>query len=127
MLAPLNGSIDLTEKSTRQTQNVFHLNRREYLYLTTQSNWVEEMLCETKRIAAQRAVDLRIHEENSITYQPGERHKLYGADLLLDNALIGYLLRSINRKDSGCPSRVTPRLAFCFAIVHNPFAKSPIE
>jgi len=88
MLALMNRSIDLMESLARQTQNAFHLNRRGYLYLTAQSNRVEEMIGEAERIACQGAGDLRIHEENSKTYQPAETPKLDGADLLLGNALI---------------------------------------
>ena len=88
MLALMNRSIDLMEALARQTQNAFHLNRRGYLYLTAQSNRVEEMIGEAERIAAQGAGALRIHEKNSKTYQPAETHKQNGADLLLGNALI---------------------------------------
>ncbi len=88
MLALMNRSIDLMEGLARQTQNAFHLNKRGYLYLTAQSNRIEEMIREAEQIASQGAGDLRIHEKNSKTYQAVETHKLYGADLLLGNSLI---------------------------------------
>lgn len=88
MLALMNRSIDLMESLARETHNAFHLNRRGYLYLTAQSQRVEEMIQEAQRISAQGAGDLRIHEQNGKAYQPAETPKLNGADLLLGNALI---------------------------------------
>ena len=90
MVALVNHSIDLMEKYATQSGNVFHLNRRGYLYLTAE----EERIPEFMRVAAEPsqlgAGPLRIHRGTSTDpdYIPaphnGYQNHPTGADLFLN-------------------------------------------
>jgi sarcosine oxidase, subunit beta len=93
MVALMNRSIDLLEKLASQSSNVFHLNRRGYLYLTSDKGNIQEMKRSAEVISSQGAGSLRIHSSWSGTssYTPAspEEHlnSLSGADLILDPGL----------------------------------------
>lgn len=94
MVVLMNRSIDLLEELARQSNNIFNLNRRGYLYCTGDPEKVPALINEAHSISALGAGPLRVHE-NSLapqTYQPplGDdfRQTDCGADLLLGPALI---------------------------------------
>jgi sarcosine oxidase subunit beta len=94
MVALMNRSIDLMEELALQSGNVFHLNRRGYLYCTTNPKRALEMEHTAREISQLGAGGLRVHAgspgdpvylpapESGFTEQPG------GADLFLDPGLI---------------------------------------
>lgn len=94
MAALMNRSIDIMEDLAQDSQNVFHLNRRGYLYLTADPDKISGMEAAAERISRLGAGPLRVHrgQEGDPEYQPspaqGYSRQLNGADLLLDPALI---------------------------------------
>ena len=92
MLALMNRSIDLMEGLADESGNVFHLNRRGYLYVTGDENQLQELTKRSERISRLSAGPLRIHHSEASTYQPaspeGFHNQPVGADLLLGSALI---------------------------------------
>jgi len=92
MLALMNRSIDLMEELADESGNVFHLNRRGYLYVTEDENQIPHLRRRSERISRLGAGPLRIHRSESSTYQPatpeGFHNQPVGADLLLGSALI---------------------------------------
>jgi len=92
MLALMNRSIDLMEELADESGNIFHLNRRGYLYVTADENRVPLMIERSKRISSLGAGQLRIHTSETSTYQPANIEEFHdqpeGADLLLGTRLI---------------------------------------
>jgi glycine/D-amino acid oxidase-like deaminating enzyme len=92
MLALMNRSIDLMEELADASGNVFHLNRRGYLYVTADKKQIPVMRKRSERISSLGAGQLRIHTPEASTYQPapleGFHNQPDGADLLLGSALI---------------------------------------
>jgi glycine/D-amino acid oxidase-like deaminating enzyme len=92
MLALMNRSIDLMEELADESGNVFHLNRRGYLYLTADENQISSLKKRSERISNLSAGPLRIHRPEASSYQPaspeGFHNQPEGADLLLGSALI---------------------------------------
>jgi glycine/D-amino acid oxidase-like deaminating enzyme len=90
MVRLMNRSITLMEEMAARSNNMFKLNRRGYLYVTTDANRVDAMRASASEAAALGAGDLREHS-NSAGYQ---RHHAEGyegpdgADLLLGNNLV---------------------------------------
>ncbi len=94
MIALMNRSIDLLEGLAEQSGNIFHLNRRGYLYLTADPDKLPGILRDAQEISALGAGPLRLHQGNpeDPIYQPaspsGYRGQPDGADLILDSALL---------------------------------------
>jgi glycine/D-amino acid oxidase-like deaminating enzyme len=92
MLALMNRSIDLMEELADDSGNVFHLNRRGYLYVTADENQIPPMKERSERISKLGAGQLRIHTPEASTYQPAPLEGFHGqpngADLLLGSPLI---------------------------------------
>jgi len=94
MVALMNRSIDVMEELARQSGNVFHLNRRGYLYLTANPFTLEAFIKTAAEPASLGAGPLRIHRgrANDPPYQPapseGFENQPIGADLILDRDLI---------------------------------------
>ena len=92
MLALMNRSIDLMEELAVDSGNVFHMNRRGYLYVTADPNKVPTFRARAERTSELGAGQLRIHTSADSTYLPakaeGWRDEPAGADLLLDPSLI---------------------------------------
>lgn len=92
MLALMNRSIDLMEELADQSGNIFHLNRRGYLYVTGNENQIPELRRRSERISSLGAGPLRIHRPEASSYQPappeGFHNQPEGADLLLGSSLI---------------------------------------
>ncbi|HJW91546.1 MAG TPA: FAD-binding oxidoreductase [Anaerolineales bacterium] len=94
MVALMNRSIDLLERLADESGNVFHLNRRGYLYVTGDQASLLEFRRKTAEPASLGAGALRIH-----TGRPGEapyrptlddnyRGQPEGADLILESGLL---------------------------------------
>lgn len=93
MVSLMNRSIDRLEALARQSGNVFHMNRRGYLYCTGDPERAAEMERIGRQISDYGAGPLRIHSSTghtgsgSSTYQPhtteGFENAPVGADLLL--------------------------------------------
>lgn len=104
MVALMNRSVDLMDELARASGNVFHLNRRGYLYVTADNARIAEFIRAGEQAAQYGAGALRIHQSHSSPpldkrgagegsdYQPaspyGFESKLDGADLILDPGLI---------------------------------------
>jgi glycine/D-amino acid oxidase-like deaminating enzyme len=94
MVAFMNRSIDLLEDLAQRTGNLFHLNRRGYLYLTAEASKIPDWIREAEEPARLGAGSLRIHngQAGDPPYQPappeGFAGQPSGADLLLDPALL---------------------------------------
>ena len=94
MVRLMNRSIDLMEGLARETGNIFHLNRRGYLYLTGDPAQVPVMRQAAQAISHLGAGPLRIHLPGSDFpgYIPaaleGFEDQPEGADLILDRSLL---------------------------------------
>jgi glycine/D-amino acid oxidase-like deaminating enzyme len=93
MLALMNRSIDLMEALAEESGNIFHMNRRGYLYVTADENKIGDMEAAALRTSSLGAGTLRVHSPESSSYIPaypeGFHDSQEGADLLLGNELIG--------------------------------------
>jgi glycine/D-amino acid oxidase-like deaminating enzyme len=91
MVALMNRNIDLLEALARETSNAIALNRRGYLYVTTDPARVDFLRHAGEAAAALGAGPLRIHA-NPGTYTPAIAHGFDGqpdgADLILDRATL---------------------------------------
>src|SRR5574341_476111 len=94
MVALMNRSIDIMEDLAHQSGNVFHLNRRGYLYLTADPNKVAAMTQAAFEPSGLGAGQLRTHtgEPGEHSYLPSSMEEFEGqptgADLILDPNLI---------------------------------------
>jgi glycine/D-amino acid oxidase-like deaminating enzyme len=94
MVSLMNRSIDLLEMLARVTGNVFHLNRRGYLYLTADSHKIPNMLQLAQESATLGGGELRLHHgaASDPIYLPSHpssfEEQPTGADFLLDQHLI---------------------------------------
>jgi glycine/D-amino acid oxidase-like deaminating enzyme len=111
MVAFMNRSIDILEELARESHNVFHMNRRGYLYATADPARIDAYRRAGEEAAALGAGELRLHTAQSglarrrktgaldpsstnstPTYTPaaaqGFDSPLTGADLITDPALI---------------------------------------
>ncbi len=91
MVALMNRSIDLLETLALETQNAIALNRRGYLYVTTDPARVTLLRQAGETAAALGAGPLRVHTQ-PCTYTPLAAHGFVGqpdgADLILDRATL---------------------------------------
>ena len=92
MLALVNRSIDLMERLADESGNVFHMNRRGYLYVTADESKIAGLRAASERTSGLGAGAMRVHSVEDSSYQParpeGYRDQPTGADLLLGNDLI---------------------------------------
>jgi glycine/D-amino acid oxidase-like deaminating enzyme len=94
MVSLMNRSIDILEQLARESGNVFHLNRRGYLYLTADPQGAAQMLASARVPPALGAGELRIHrgQPDDPAYIPspveGYQEVPGGADLFLDADLL---------------------------------------
>src|SRR5688572_21867120 len=92
MLALMNRSIDLMEALADKSGNIFRMNRRGYLYLTTDEKRASDLEATSHRISSLGAGPLRVHPSSSLYYQPSPKEGFHdqptGADLLIGNELI---------------------------------------
>ena len=92
MLTLMNCSIDLMEQLADESGNVFHLNRRGYLYVTAEESKITSLEERSRGISSLGAGLLRVHTSDNSTYQPapleGFHDQPTGADLLLGSELI---------------------------------------
>ena len=93
MAAFMNRSIDLLEELAEQSANVFHLNRRGYLYCTGSEAGLESFQKEAEMVSSLGAGPLRVHPTaGGSAYTPasseGFAGQPEGADLILDPDLI---------------------------------------
>jgi glycine/D-amino acid oxidase-like deaminating enzyme len=92
MVALMNRSIDLMEELARESDNVFLMNRRGYLFATAQPEQIDPYL-EAGRDAASRGVGpLRVHRSPGGDYRPspatGFEGQPTGTDVVTDRGLI---------------------------------------
>ncbi len=92
MVSLMNHSIDMLEAFARESDNVFQMNRRGYVYATADPARVVVFRRAAEEAAALGAGPLRVHDRASATYQPapvsGFEDQPSGANLLLEPALI---------------------------------------
>jgi len=100
MLALMNRSIDLMESLADESGNIFHMNRRGYLYVTADKNKIPDLIERSNRTSSLGAGQLRVHSSEASAhstssgqaYQPAHPENFHnqpsGADILLGNDLI---------------------------------------
>jgi sarcosine oxidase, subunit beta len=94
MIALMDRSLDLLEELAQESNNVFQLSRRGYLYVTGDAAKIPEMIRSAENISALGAGPLRIHPPGSDEppYIPSPPHGYSGvpegADLILDPAIL---------------------------------------
>ena len=91
MVRLMNRSIALMEGMARQCNNLFNLNRRGYLYVTTDASSLPAMRASAEEASALGAGELREHGSTSGSYLPHRSDGFDGpdgADLLTDPELI---------------------------------------
>jgi hypothetical protein len=90
MVRLMNRSIALTEEMAHQSNNIFKLNHRGYLYVTTDLTRVAALRASAEEASALGAGSLREHASSSNAYAPHNAEGFDGsdgADLLPDAAL----------------------------------------
>ena len=93
MVRLIGRSIDILERLASESGNMFRMNRRGYLYVTSTPHGARALRASAEEAAGLGAGPLRIHDGSSLsTYQPGDPHTLdlalLGADLISDPALL---------------------------------------
>src|SRR6266446_1281908 len=92
MAALMNRSIDLMEELARESDNVFLMNRRGYLFATAQPGQIEDYVKAAEDAAARGVGPLRRHRSSGGDYQPspatGYEGQLTGTDVVTDRSLI---------------------------------------
>lgn len=94
MVALMNRSIDLLEELAEESGNLFHLNRRGYLYATADPERVTDFLTHSERAVECGAGPMRVHRglSGDPTYLPPSpeayKDQPTGCDLILDKDLI---------------------------------------
>ena len=92
MVAAMNRSIDLLEELARETDNVFHMNRRGYLFATADPARVPELVRRAEDGARLGSGPVRVHATASSDYRPapadGFEGQPAGADVITDATLI---------------------------------------
>ncbi|RPI81998.1 MAG: FAD-binding oxidoreductase [Chloroflexi bacterium] len=94
MVQLMDRSIDLMEELADECGNCFHMNRRGYLYVTTNRAGAEALLENAEEISKAGSGPLRVYsgEPGEPSYVPHQEHgyaqDLAGADLLLNPDLI---------------------------------------
>ncbi|MEW6718012.1 MAG: FAD-dependent oxidoreductase [Chloroflexota bacterium] len=91
MVALMNRSVDLMEELAHQNNNLFHLNRRGYLYLSSHTQHRSSIVQAAQHTSAQGGGPLRVHQGHTDdpAYQPasteGFENQPSGADLFLSS------------------------------------------
>ncbi|MGD8455072.1 MAG: FAD-binding oxidoreductase [Anaerolineales bacterium] len=93
MVQMMTRGIDLLEEFAIESKNLFHLNRRGYLYATADPNRVAGLEGFAEEASSLGAGEIRCHPQGSSnTYRPAEsvgfQDALGGADLITDRNLI---------------------------------------
>jgi glycine/D-amino acid oxidase-like deaminating enzyme len=92
MVQLMNHSIDLMEEMAHECGNLFHLNRRGYLYVSSDSDRISTMEESAAEASALGAGELRQHRLGSQSYVPhsaeGFTDSPLGADFITEPALI---------------------------------------
>ena len=92
MVQLMNRSVTLMDDLAHASDNVFHLNRRGYAYVTADPSRVNEFIRAGEQAAQYGAGELRVHTATSQSYTPASPHgfesQVNGADLILDPGLI---------------------------------------
>jgi len=87
MIRLMNRSIDLLEDLARESGDIFHLNRRGYLYATADPARLRDLEAAALRAEAMGAGPLRRHAAGGRTYRPalaaGFENQPTGADLIV--------------------------------------------
>jgi sarcosine oxidase subunit beta len=94
MVAFMNRSIDLLDQLAEESGNLFHLNRRGYLYCSGEESKIDGFIKQAEAISRIGGGPLRIHDQQyqSVRYSPSilknQFNQSAGADLLLGSNLI---------------------------------------
>lgn len=91
MVRLMDRSIDILEELAHGSDNVFHMNRRGYLYVTADPSRIEDMRSAGEEAASLGAGEMRCHP-GSAAYIPAPARGFdglpTGSDLILDSGLI---------------------------------------
>lgn len=90
MVRLMNRSITLMEEMARECNNLFNLNRRGYLYVTTDAARIDSLRAAANEASALGAGEVREHGAGSQSYRPHKAEGFEGgdgADLITDPGL----------------------------------------
>ena len=100
MVSLMNRSIDWLEIIANQTDNRIHLNKRGYLYATSDHAKISKMREAAEVAARNGAGALRVHDSRSNSYTPSEAHgfsqNIDGSDLILGSEMIQKYFPELN-------------------------------
>jgi sarcosine oxidase, subunit beta len=92
MVALMNRSIDLLEELARESDNVFRLNRRGYLFATADPTQAPRFVAHAREAEARGVGPARIHTGGASDYRPalaeGFEDQPTGVDVITDPALV---------------------------------------
>jgi glycine/D-amino acid oxidase-like deaminating enzyme len=94
MVALMNRSIDLMEELARESSNIFHLNRRGYIYVTADPKRISHFERFVKETSELGVGDVRYPTDqgSNLPYVPhhaaGFENEPNGVDLILDSKII---------------------------------------
>jgi glycine/D-amino acid oxidase-like deaminating enzyme len=92
MVRVMNRSIDLLEELARESDNVFRMNRRGYLFATARPEQIAAFLERSREAEALGAGPVRLHRSGAGDYPPapaeGFEDQPTGSDVITDPALI---------------------------------------
>jgi sarcosine oxidase, subunit beta len=92
MVALMNRSIDLLEELARESENIFRMNRRGYLFATADPARAPDFLRAAREAAARGVGAARVHASAGAEYRPapaeGFEDQPVGTDVITDAALI---------------------------------------
>jgi glycine/D-amino acid oxidase-like deaminating enzyme len=76
MVKMMNRSIELMDELARESKNVFHLNRRGYIYVTAESAGIANLEGFANEASSLGAGEIRWHDQPGSPYQPAEPEAL---------------------------------------------------
>lgn len=92
MVSLMNRSIDILEDLAEECNNLFHLNRRGYLYVTAEKGGMAKLERFAEEASNLGAGEVRVHQSGDKSYTPleaeGIDQEVSGADILLNNEMI---------------------------------------
>ena len=92
MVRMMNRSIDILEELAAESGDIFHMNRRGYLFASADTNKVDDYRAHGGEAASLGAGELRIHDTPASVYAPAQLNTYArepdGADLFTDTTLL---------------------------------------
>ncbi|MCP4309362.1 MAG: FAD-binding oxidoreductase [bacterium] len=84
MVRLMNRSVELLDRYAIESNDIFDLNRRGYLYLTSDTAALDQIAATAAAATTAGAGELRVHGTGHSKYRPEPDHPIDGADLFID-------------------------------------------